>query len=80
MSLSDRLAEEQPSASNRGCHTCKWMTTLSSEDLKSLDEWVASGWSVQHLYRICASDPHNPVKISMSAFRNHFRDCNRDNK
>lgn len=76
MSLSDRLAQvKQPTVANRGCRTCKWLNGLSEKDRHAIDEWIQAGHSLQHLYRLCSSDPENPVTISLAAFRNHFRDC-----
>jgi len=73
--LSERLEGLTPNKANKGCNTCKWILTLNEKDKQSFDNWIAEGHSLHQLYAVCASDPENPLPISLSAFKNHFRDC-----
>ena len=75
MSLSERLKQIEPHRTKRGCETCLWSAQLPQEDQDSITEWVTAGWSIRQLHRICAAEPENPLWISLTAFKNHVRDC-----
>ena len=73
--LSERLSTITPNKANDGCTTCKWLLTLSEKDVKSFNEWIANGNSMRQLWHVCSSDPDNPLPISLSALKNHIKDC-----
>ena len=71
--LSKRLKEIKPNT--KGCVTCIWLLTLNKEDAESFGEWVADEKSRNQLYSVCVTDPDNPLVVSLSAFKNHFKRC-----
>jgi len=71
--LSERLKEATPY--KQGCRTCKWLLTLNEKDTQSFNEWIIDKRSRNQLHSICVTDPDNPLKVSLSAFKSHFRDC-----
>lgn len=75
MSLSHRLSDSKPRRQNRGCETCKWLASIAEGDRQSIKEWVANGWSFRQLHELCVTDPDLPLPVSITAFKNHFRDC-----
>lgn len=75
MPLADRLKKIEPNRSNDGCRTCQWLTTLSEEDHAAFHQWINNGNSLMQLHKACAADPDNPIPISLSALRNHLREC-----
>ena len=75
--LSERLKELTPNKANTGCRTCKWLVTLSDKDAESFNEWIINGNSMRQLHDVCATDPDNPLPVSLSALKNHFKDCKR---
>ena len=75
MSLSERLQGEKPRRTKRGCESCIWTAQLPTEDQQAIREWIEASWSIRQLHKICATDPDNPLRISVSAFKNHIRDC-----
>lgn len=75
MPLADRLAQFEPNRKNSGCCTCKWLKTITEKDRAAFEDWIAQGHSLQQLYNICIDDPDNPYPVSLSALRNHVRDC-----
>lgn len=75
MSLSDRLTSAEKRRPNRGCETCRWYSELPDKDKSAFDDWLAHGWSLRQLHTICASDPDNPLTISMTSLKNHVHDC-----
>ena len=75
MSLSDRLSSAPKRRRNTGCQTCLWYSELPSADQEAFDSWLENGWSLRQLHAICASDPDNPLPISMTALKNHVHDC-----
>lgn len=75
MSLSSTIANSTPRRQNKGCETCKWVSRLTEEDRKSIADWIAEGWSLRQLHEICASDEDDPLPVTITAFKNHLRDC-----
>jgi hypothetical protein len=71
--LSKRLKEAKPV--RRGCVTCNWLLTLNKEDAESFEEWLVDKHSRNQLYAICVTDPDNPLNVSISAFKAHFKRC-----
>lgn len=75
MSLSSKIANSSPRRQNRGCETCKWLARLTAEDQQSVQDWLDAGWSMRQLHEICASDEDDPLPVTLTAFKNHLRDC-----
>lgn len=73
MSLSKRLSSVVPLASNHGCRTCNYLTTLSKEDRQAFDDWLSSGNSATQLWEICCADDENRLDVTISGFRNHMK-------
>lgn len=73
MSLAQRLSTVQASRANSGCTTCHWLKTIPAEDREAIYKWIADKLSIAQLHEICASDEHNPLPVSDSAFRTHIR-------
>lgn len=73
MSLANRLSIVEPSRSNRGCETCKYLKTLSPKDVDAWNEWIAEGRSLAQLWEVASSDPDNPLTVSMTAVRHHIQ-------
>ena len=73
MSLSDRLSAAIPVRSNRGCITCAWLDSLSGPDRAAWEQWMNSGHSLAQLWEVAATDPENPLKISLAGFRHHTK-------
>jgi hypothetical protein len=78
MSLSDRLSAVIPVRSNRGCITCLWLESLSPGDRAAYDAWMNSGKSLAQLWEVAATDPDNPLKISLTGFRHHLKHAEHD--
>lgn len=75
MGLSERLAAQDPQQANRGCRTCQWLAQLDEPDRAAFHDWLATGYSLTQLYRVCVDDPDHPYPVSFTALRNHVRDC-----
>lgn len=75
MALKDRLANASAKLSNKGCLTCRWLQTLSSEDRDAFNEWLDDGKSMRQLWEVCYSDAENPIPIKLGAFQDHVRNC-----
>jgi hypothetical protein len=73
MSIAKRLAAVIAVRSNTGCASCEWFDTLSDEDRKAINQWVADGMSIAQLHEILSSDTDNPLPVSDSALRNHLK-------
>jgi hypothetical protein len=73
VSLANRLSAVQPSRSNRGCETCKYLKSLSPKDLDAWNSWIAENRSLSQLWEVACSDPENPLSVSMTAVRNHIQ-------
>ena len=73
MSLANRLSIVEPSPSNRGCMTCKYLKSLSPKDLDAWNEWIADNRSLAQLWEIASTDPDNPLTVSVTAVRHHFQ-------
>jgi len=65
----------EPRRRFNGCSTCEWFNALPKADQKAFKEWAEQGWSLRQLHRICATDEQHPLGISLSAMKNHIRDC-----
>lgn len=74
MSLSSRLASVQANQANRGCRTCKWLSTLTDADRQAWDDWLADGKSAQQLWEVATSEG---LSISLTAFRHHLQHSGR---
>jgi hypothetical protein len=72
MSLAKRLNAVIPERSNRGCHTCKWVSELSEEDQRAWRNWVDSDNSLTQLWQIC-SGMDKPLQISIAGMRSCVR-------
>ena len=70
MSLVQRLASVQAHRANLGCRTCEWLQTLTAEDRKAWDDWIADGKSGQQLYEVAVMEG---LDISLTAFRHHLK-------
>ena len=75
MSLSERLSSTEPRRTKRGCETCIWLTGLPEVDQKALVDWLEAGWSIRQLHALCVTNTEHPLTISVTAFKNHIRDC-----
>ena len=73
MSLSKRLSTAVPNRANTGCVTCQWLQRLKPADVAAWNDWIARKLSVLQLWEIAASDPDNPLEVSVSAMRGHIR-------
>ena len=73
MSLANRLSAVVPSRSNRGCVTCKYLKTLSSQDLAAWNEWIDEKRSLAQLWEVACNDPENPLTVSITAVRHHIQ-------
>ena len=73
MSRANRLSIVEPSRSNRGCMTCKYLKTLSPKDLDAWNEWIADQKSLVQLWEVACSDPENPLEVSITAVRHHIQ-------
>lgn len=74
MSLTERLAtrRQYAASSNRGCATCKWLTTRSAQEQADVAAWNEAGLSLTPLHEECAAEG---LPVGLSAFAGHFRRC-----
>lgn len=77
MSLAKRLSVVVPQGSHRTCGTCKWIETLSPDDLKALDDWILADRSLIQLWQIATLDKDNPYPLSADAMRKCIRNHRR---
>lgn len=68
MSLAEAL-EEVVKETPPQCRTCAWYSTLSTEDKKVFNEWVARGSPQNQLRKACA---RMGLEISRTSFREHL--------
>ena len=73
MSLANRLSIVEPTRSNRGCVTCKYLKTLSPKDLEAWNQWIADNRSLVQLWEVACADPDNPLTVSITAVRHHIQ-------
>lgn len=78
MSLAKRLSVVVPQASHRSCGTCKWIDTLTPDDLKAFDHWILAERSLVQLWQIAVSDSENPYPLSADAMRKCIRSHRRN--
>lgn len=71
MSLTERLGPVRKVRT--GCGVCHWYDALDAENRAAFDDWLASDGEVSHLWRVCASDPVNPLDIQRPRFAEHVR-------
>lgn len=72
MSLANRLNQVVAIGTNNGCHTCKYLETLKPSDREAFNVWIREGHSARQLWHLCTTDRENPLKISITGFRNHL--------
>jgi hypothetical protein len=79
MSLAKRLMSAQANVSNKGCQTCKWWSTQTSETKSLINAWLDGGSSSMQLHEILSSstddsvDPSELLNVSYSAWQNHIK-------
>ncbi|SHX91338.1 Uncharacterised protein [Mycobacteroides abscessus subsp. bolletii] len=71
MNLAQRLGPVRYSRS--GCSVCRWYDQLDAKNRADFDNWIAQGGEISHLWRVCASDPVNPLNIQRARFSEHVR-------
>ena len=76
MSLANRLRTIEKRVYPVGCQTCKWLSSRTEDERSSIREWLQNGYPMRQLYSILVSEP-DPLPISLTAFKNHLRDCER---
>lgn len=69
MSFLDELEAEAASKATT-CRTCEWFLSLSPEEQKGFNIWLAQGRSRRGLWRACA---RAGLKCSDSSFREHLK-------
>jgi len=69
VSLSDELRDlvdnNRAHKTNKGCYTCKWLASLSADDLAAFNAWIASKKSLAQLWQVCIEQPDNPLDVSL---------------
>jgi hypothetical protein len=73
VSLANRLSIVEPTRSNRGCVTCKYLKTLSPKDVEAWNQWIADNRSLVQLWEVACADPDNPLTVSITAVRHHIQ-------
>lgn len=76
MSLAKRLKSAEAKISNKGCQTCKWWNTQTSETKSLINEWLDADRSSMQLHDILSStddDPGERLTVCYSAWQNHLK-------
>lgn len=76
MSLSDRIRSAQPTRSNAGCESCRFLNDVEPGVITLVNEWINAGHSQTQLYEILATPDESgepTLGVSISAWRWHMK-------
>jgi hypothetical protein len=78
VSLADRIKQSPVSdrrlGNSHGCECCNFYAELSDESRAEFDQWVADGWSLPDLWKMCEAEG---LRVGVFSFRNHIREHHR---